>query len=543
MYKRVAIAFSVANLCFFKAWRELLSPQTFAYLYFWKHYPGYASVITLAINVLLLTAIFYSGFHLMLHVGGPILRNLSRAIFLVVFLRALNGVRVQFESLRTQELRAVVGRAGFFAIGMSLLVILILATVRYGLERVASTAAIVALVLSPFGLFGFAQATWLAVKYGQVWRERPSASILQTNANERPRVLWLIFDEMSEKVAFADRPASLSLPNFDRLRTEALFATNAFPPAGHTAQSIPALLIGRLIASVQPAGPNELMLTFPAQHEAVGWSTQSDIFSEARAAGINTAVVGWYHPYCRVIGDRLTSCQWQAVSISDAPNRLGLTGMVLRQDVDLLPMLPFTARVRDRLLQRTAKDYRVPQLAVYQTLLAEAERAATDPGLGLTFVHLPVPHPPYIYDRKKGAWDTSEPAEYLDNLALADRALGELRQAMERAGTWEGTTVLISSDHWWRTDYWRPVKSSSFWSEADALNQGEQVDHRIPFLIRLARQRTAFTYETPFNTVLTHDLILDIVNRKVSRPEQIPVWLDTHRTIGESPYQRYDDPQ
>jgi len=61
-------------------------------------------------------------------------------------------------------------------------------------------------------------------------------------------VLWLIFDEMNEELLFASRPQALSLPNFDHLRSEALIATNAFPPAGHTTQSIPALLTGRLIA-------------------------------------------------------------------------------------------------------------------------------------------------------------------------------------------------------------------------------------------------------------------------------------------------------
>jgi hypothetical protein len=543
MYKRLAIAFSVANLCFFKAWRELLSSQTFAYLYFWKHYPGYTSIISLVINVFLLTLIFYAGYNLILRVRGPILQNLVRVTFLVILLRALNGVRVQFESLNTQSLRAIFGRTGFFALGMALFVLLIFVTVRYGLDRVTRSAAIVALVLTPFGVIGMAQGTWLAIKYAREWHDRPSASVLPANVNKTPRVLWLIFDEMSESVAFAARPASVTLPNFDRLRTEALFATNGFPPAGHTTQSIPALLTGRLVASVQPAGPNELMLTFPSQSPAVGWSTQPDIFSEARAAGLNTAVVGWYHPYCRVVGARLTSCHWQPVSVSDPPNQLGIIEKMLRQDIDLVTLLPFSGTLRDHLLERSAQDYRVPQLAVYQTLLVDAERAAIDPDLGLTFVHLPIPHPPYIYDRQKGAWDTSEDAEYLDNLALADRALGELRQTMERAGTWDDTTILISSDHWWRTDYWRPVKSDSFWSNADSLSQGDLVDHRIPFLVKLAGQRTALTYDAPFNTILTHDLILDIVNRKVSRADQLITWLNTHKTIGESPYQSYDDPK
>lgn len=538
MYKRLAIAFSVANLCFFRAWSEALSPPTFAYLYLWREYPGYASLISLTINVVLLTAVFYGGFTLVWRVGGPTFHNLARACFLIVFLRALNGVRAQTVSLSTHELRLLFGHAGFFAIGVSLLALLILVIARFGLARVARGAAIIALILSPFGVVGWMHATWLAVRYGRL-PERPSAPIVNTKPNQ-PRVLWLIFDEMSESLVFADRPASLSMPNFDRLRAEGLTATNAFPPAGRTIQSIPALLTGRLIASVKPAGPDELMLTFPAQQTAVGWSSQPDIFTEARAAGFNTAVVGWYHPYCRVIGDRLTSCLWE-------PNselwRLSIAGRLLGQEVDLLPLLPFTGKIRNRFMQRSPEEYRIPHLAAYQKLLTAAEKEATAPNGGLTFVHLPVPHPPYIYDRRKGVLDTTAPREYLDNLALADRAVGELRQALERAGIWEQTTIVISSDHWWRTDYWQPVNFDTFWSGADALNLRERVDHRVPFLIRLAGQKTPATYEAPFNTVLTHDLILEIMKGRISSSEEIPHWLDMHKTIGESPYHAYDDPQ
>lgn len=543
MYKRLAIAFSVANLCFFKTWSEVLSPPALNYLYFWKDYPGYVSVITLATNVLLLTAIFFAGFHLVWRIGGATFHNLACASFLVIFLRALNGVRVHFVTLSTHELRQLFGRVGFFALGLLLLSLLVVVTLRYGLARVSQAAAVIALVLAPFGVLALSQATWLAVKYGRMWQEEPSAPVLETNVKGQPRVLWLIFDEMSQELAFANRPPSLDLPNFDRLRAEALLATNAFPPAGHTTQSIPALLTGRLIAAVKPAGPGELMLTFAAGQTAVGWSSQPDIFTEARAAGFNTALAGWYHPYCRVIGHQLTSCTWEPFVSRDGPRRLTMPARLLRQQSDLLPLLPFTGRLRNRLIQVTTEDYRIPQRSAYEALLAGAIRAATNPNLGLTFVHLPIPHPPYVYDRRRGVWETSEQLEYLDNLALADKALGDLRQAMERAGTWENTTIVISSDHWWRTDLWQPARIDSFFSQTDARNVRDRVDHRIPFLVRMAGQTTGSRYQAEFNTVLTHDLILDILKRRISSADQLATWLDTHRTIGESPYQEYDDPK
>ena len=539
MRRHWILALSLSNLCFFNAWREVLSPQGLSYLYYWKQYPGYAALIALLINVLLLASIFLAGFYLVGRLGGSNGLKFGQAIFLLVFLRALNSIRAQFDSLSTSHLRFLFGRAGYIAAVFLLLCLIGFAIRRYGLNRVARSAALIVLILSPFGVLGLAQATWLAVQYGQsVSRERPAATALNPGVSARPRVLWLIFDEMELDLAFSARPASLSLPEFDRLHAEALFATNAFPPAGHTSQSIPALLTGQLISAVKPIGPGELLLTIPGRKETVSWSTQPDIFSDARAVGFNTALVGWYNPYCRVIGDRLTSCRWEAASQRSDPEKLRVTTNLLRQESDLLKLLPFTSGIRARLLPAGAKDYRTEHIADYLALKRQAEDAVTDRGFGLLFIHLPVPHPPYIYDRAKGDLNAAQQSSYLDNLALADRALGDLRQKMEQAGSWEGTSIIVSSDHWWRSDYWR---KHIFWTPSDQPVQGERVEHRIPFMIKLAGQRTTLTYDAPFNTVLTRDLILEVLNGRISDPGQVAGWLDSHRTIGESPYQSYED--
>jgi len=60
-------------------------------------------------------------------------------------------------------------------------------------------------------------------------------------------------------------------------------------------------------------------------------------------------------------------------------------------------------------------------------------------------------------------------------------------------------------------------------------------------MIKLARQKTSVTYNSQFNTVLTRDLIREIMTGKVADPGQLASWFDLHRTIGESPYQGYED--
>ena len=541
MFKKLLVALSLADLFFFNAWREALSPQAFFYFYYWKQYPGYAILAALVFNVLLLATLFFACFYAARRFGGPRSEKFVRVGFLLAFLLALNGIRAQFDSLSVRGLRITLGKSGLVAVCLLLLALVVFAFARYGLGRVSRAVASALLVLSPFGLVGLGQATWLALRYGApVAREQPSAPALGVGASARPRVLWVIFDEMDERVAFAERPASLTMPEFDRLRSQSLFATNAFPPAGHTSQSLPALLTGQMVSAVKPVGPGELMLTIPARQATVGWSAQPDIFSEARAAGFNTALAGWYHPYCRVVGDRLTSCSWEPASQLALPDRLSVGKNIVRQEIGLLASIPFAGDLSSRLSRTSVEDYGAAHVADYRALLSRAEGVVANREFGLTFIHLPVPHPPYIYDRAKGELRDAAGGSYLDNLALADRTLGELRRAMERAGTWEQTTVVVSSDHWMRSDYWRV---RPFWTAEDTSTFDERVGHRVPFIVKLAGQKSGATYDAPFNTVLTHDLVLEVLGGRIKDAAELTAWLDAHRTIGESPYQSYEDEQ
>jgi hypothetical protein len=539
MRKRLLLAFSLANLCLYGAWREVLSPEASSHFYYWKHYPGYVALAALAGNVALLTALFLLCFYLTRRFGGRHASQLARAGFVLVFLLALNSAYVQLNSLTGHWLRAHLGRAGLVIIIGLLLAALGGALVRYGLQKFARVVAIILLIMSPFGVLGFLQATWQAVKYDRlVEHEQTNAPLSATSAQTQRRVVWLIFDELDERVAFAARPPGVSLPEFDRLQQESFTATNAFPPGSHTMQSLPALLTGQLVAAVKPVGPDELLLTIAPQQTTVRWSTQADIFNAARAAGLNTAVVGWYHPYCRIIGARLNACYAEPASQLIDFTRFSFADNLRRQARSLLYLLPFAKAPRPPTRQLNADALRSDHLNDYRALVAHADALTTDQRFGLVFVHLPVPHPPNIYDRATGAFTTTGASTYLDNLALADRTFGELRRAMERAGTWEQTTVLVSSDHWWRADFWR---GHPFWTAEDEALSAGRVDHRVPFLVKLAGQHTARTYQPAFNTVLTHDLILTILNGQISDAAQLAAWLDAHRTIGESPYESYDD--
>ncbi|HEX9283840.1 MAG TPA: hypothetical protein VF882_08625, partial [Gemmatimonadales bacterium] len=313
-----------------------------------------------------------------------------------------------------------------------------------------------------------------------------------------PRVIILLFDGMDFRLAYGDRPAGLPLPELDRLRAEASFASQAFPPGRRTAISVPGLLTGRPVTSARRRGTDTLLVTFAGTPDTVSWADQPNLFDRARALGYNAGIVGWYHPYCRLFAQHLTRCFWlpHPAAILRARGR-GLA----RQMLDLLRGLSPLAD-RDR------------HIGDYRQHLVEAQAAVVDTSLGLLFVHLPIPHDPPIYDREDDELtDHNYDIEgYYDNLVLADRTLGVLRRALEGDGLWDRTTVLLTADH--------------------SRQSGER-DRRVPFVVKLAGQhRGGPPYRAPFNTVVLHDLTLALLRREVT---DVPRWLDRWRaTSGQS---------
>jgi hypothetical protein len=145
---------------------------------------------------------------------------------------------------------------------------------------------------------------------------------------------------------------------------------------------------------------------------------------------------------------------------------------------------------------------------------------ARDPSVQLTFLHFHGSHVPYVYDRFARQFSTTDPdgrgynpKHYMDGLALADRSLGRLRTTLEQAHSWDATTVLLSSDHWYR--------------ESQALDG--KTDKRVPFLLKMAGQTAPVQCDTPFNTTITQGLVVAILRKEVVSPQDVLEWLDRHR--------------
>ena len=316
------------------------------------------------------------------------------------------------------------------------------------------------------------------------------------------RVVLLIFDELDQRVAFSERPAGLLLPWMDRFLSEAVVCTSAYPPSNCTEISIPAFLTGRLVEETYVSGPVSIGLRFSGASTYRAFGEQTTLFHRLRERSINCGVVVSYHPIGRLFGDVTADYLW-------------LEGLTQESAID--GSIPEMIGAFLRSLLETPKYSLFGSSLIvgmgatqYLQSSAAAIRFASDPAIGVSFLHWTIPHAPYIYDRKRKALGrtTMGPLGYLDNLALCDCAMERVRTAMMAAGLWEQSVVIMTSDHWWRY----------------ASGLDGKMDRRVPFAVRFPGGDHG-KYEMPFNTVALHDLTLAIVDNLVSSPTELLAWL------------------
>ena len=545
MWRDFAIALSLSNLCFLSEWRWLLIPSHSFYYYHDKVPPSAPVYAGLAVNVLILAALFLIVARMVRRYGNETVKKCARILFVLTLSVPLYGLFSQLDNHTVRQLllpfmRELTVQRLLFTVSITGALFVTLVALRK-VRKAVKVATTVILILVPLVLITFSQAFFMAMKYGRLQPEALATPITAEGTRKNIRVVWFVFDEMDFRTAFSERPSNLVLPELDRLTGESLFASNPFPPAQETLLSMPALTTGKLVSSAHRVNPAELMIEFGDGVEAVPWSKESNIFSKAREFGFDTALIGWYHPYCRILGNSLTRCTWTGGLVQSKreqkPNRPALDSdwsaafdmrSFARQLVRSIPVVGFILVEPD-----IASATRQIQLSKFNTTYGQAVEAATDPALGLVMVHWPIPHPPNIYNRSEKRVSTDPGGSYLDNLSLVDKTIGDIRRAMESKDNWKNTVVLITSDHWWR---------STQWKEREVLTQEDQAivkdenDRRVPFILKMTGDGSGLKYTEPFNTILTHDLLLAILRGEVVDTKGAAAWLDQHRTIARSPY-------
>jgi len=532
LVRQLLFQLSLANLCFFAVWGKILPGMPIQYYLIGP--PAKWVFIAAMLDVAILTVMFWVFENLVRRFGGPKAGTLIHWTYFAVVLCVLNSVRRSVVRIPLEKIFSLSGRPGMVALAGILTLASVVCIVRWR-RKIPRAIEICVFALSPLVLVTFGQATWSLVNYQALTaRFNPPLASRLPGHKVTARVVWLLFDEFDQQLGFDERPASLSMPEFDRFRAQSIYATQATPVGSDTSLAMPALITGKRVAESAPSGPASLRLTLADNGGSVNWASQSSLFAEGRSAGYNAAVVGFYHPYCRIMESSLTTCSsfgsyfipqvWTLAPGFSLVETMVAEAALILGEIPVVNFFQIESRVLNHFKNIGVKQRRLA-IDVYNGVMKAAVKVVADGDMGLVLIHLPVPHPPFLYDRRKGSMPGGT-YSYLDNLALADRALGELRVVMENAGLWENSTVLVAADHWYRHKVRKP------W-----LVQGEKFtlthyeDYRVPLLIKLPGQHRSVAYDQPFNTIVTHDLILQLLKEPstMADPAAVMHWLDEHR--------------
>jgi hypothetical protein len=483
---------SLANLCFIAAWDEVLAVTRNRYLLDLSS----ADIVAVILNVLLVGTAFAAAASLARRHPSPWPRRIVRAVFLAVLLVPLWRLVRDFNPLYLERLLYRLGQPLSQRQVLRELApmapVLVFATWPV---RSARRARQVLLFLFPFTLVTFGRGLWtlaagdLTARYA----DEPAAPALPPpTGHDRPRVVILLLDQLGQGEAFAERAPGDALPALDRVRAEAVYATQALRAGSRTVIAVPAMLSGRGVDTAMHREPSELQVKFAGERAPVAWSTAPNLFTWARAHGLNVGLVGWYHPYCRIFGDIVTRCAWRPHADAISRDRAGLGPRMAAQLRSLSPWDPRRRHVED-----------------YSILLDLARAAVTDSTLQLVFVHLNVPHTPPIYNRRQGpgggfSLHNGRLDGHLDNLVIADRAVGELRHSMEAAGLWERTALIVLSDH------------------PRGVPRRERF---VPFLVRMPGGVGATT-DRQFPTARLALLAQDVLAGRVTTATDVVRWID-----------------
>ena len=357
-------------------------------------------------------------------------------------------------------------------------------------------------VLSGFAIFALVIVFQLI--HASLWRPGPQAysATIPAQPATRPRLVWILFDELAYKPTFESRDPSLSLPNFDRLRGESTLYSDMTPIAYRTTRAVPSLMLGQTVTDVVYTSDNRYLVQIGDSSHWIPFDVNASLFGMAKQQGLTTSIVGWYVAYCPIFTSVATQCYW---SNDDAQDR-GPTSLhasfaenvwfPLRILVEqFLAPAKAWADVADWNAQghiASVKDVSGHALAVLATSQAD-----------IIYLHIPAPHPPEFWNRRTGSFASG--GSYLDSLDYSDRLLGQMLDLLQSQPRWQATTLIVQGDHSWRTQMWRPLPGWS--AEDERISHGGEWDQRPVVMIHAPGQLSSQTVSAPTSVMFVHDFV------------------------------------
>ena len=498
--RRVLPSLTVSFLLFAPQFAALEAPRN-RYFLFWNR----ADTLSLCLAVVLLGA---AGLAVSLFVdrrGSPGLRSLRDQAFAMLFLVAVavnlpRAARAPFmlEFLHPHRDAAIVVLEALLALLAGAWFWLLLFRRRF----LCGAAQVACLVLSPLAPIVMVQ-TLLAPGYAFPLQPIPTAAVGDPSAGTP--IILIVFDEWSYERSTTGDDFLPDLPSLRAVRAGSYFFTQASASASSTYTSIPELLYQtadyRSIPGVIVSW-RDFPDVLPLHQEiinppAVTGGGRETLFSMPQRTGYLTCVLGFYMPYRRILGDQVDYVR----TYSDYPRGDGF-GERFLLNVAQSPQYWRLPGISTAWKKAYAEIFSRHWLRLNERLLTDFE--TLESGVGprtMVFLHLPVPHAPFIYDAE-GAYTGPFPIhsrmtddidadimdgsahDYHRSLGHLDRVVARLVGRLRAAGRYDDALVIMNSDHAWRNDPSLPH------------TPGPRVRH-VPLLVKAPGQRSPHTVDAP----------------------------------------------
>ncbi len=404
-------------------------------------------------------------------------------------------------------------------------------------EKVVEVASTVLVFAGVFGVFLLCRLALHAREASMLMAKFPLHHATAPATIQPHRIIWIVMDELSYQQVYERRFPGLELPAFDALAKQATSFSHVVIPSIYTEIVLPGLLAGKPYDDIRTSPTGDFFVHDPTTKTWQLFNQHNTIFQDALDSGYSTAVAGWYNPYCHILPQVLDQCSWtlrientngMVPAETVAFNSLESVKWLGARVLSIVPRRPQAYLMQ--LLHIPVMRVTTTRLHIvdYKEVSAASDQLIRDRSAGFILLHLPVPHPWGIWDRKTNDFTTNG-SSYVNNLALADKCLAELRATLEETGQWDASTIVLMGDHGWRTtQLWRVPQIGFAWDQEDEeASRGGQFDGRPAYLVKLPGQTVGNRVDTPFHSVNTRQLFDAILSHKINTAADTAAWAES----------------
>lgn len=239
------------------------------------------------------------------------------------------------------------------------------------------------------------------------------------------KVFFLVFDEFDQKYL------EQKISNYEYIKKFFLNSyvnKNFYSPAKFTMESIPAILTGNSIKKFKIID-GELFF-FDLNNKEIHFNFENSIFNQKSNNKISSSIYGFYHPYCRIF--KVENCYDVYKPI--------------RSDINIIDSLNILSELLyiNKILNLDTFLFETNNLPISDFIYKNNNdflKSDTD----IVFVHYPYPHLPLKTENFIKFKESL--SDYEKNLWLVENTL---KNAYELLAEYQGSLLIITSDHWFR---------------------------------------------------------------------------------------------